>query len=1076
MRQPLHDIALRAASLYEHLELEADSAPDSDGWKRLSEWRHHDANIDSEAFVRRLAWLGLDEEAAAAALSTPPPGPGPWVRTLERACQRARTTHLPGLDAHAVVDPVHPLPFQELLLPFVDEAASRIAPETRDQLSPRAWRTLRRLLLARLSSTACLTLQGAFEAGRPAGTGLLSHLLTTRSGPPPRDRYRSFVRDHLSTGLLDLFGAYPVLGRLLATASDLWVHNVGLLLDRLRADRDVLSALTGHAFERVEEVHGNLSDPHRHGAVVLILDLGGHRVVYKPRDLSVDEAFEHLSRWLDARGIRVRVPRVLAQDGYGWMEWIAQAPVGDAEAAVRFYRNAGGLLAVLWALGTTDCHRENLIAVGEDLVLIDLESVLHHANPPTADERGPQRELADSVVRVGLLPQWSFLGNDYRHAHDDSGLGGVEPSAGKHPTWKSVNTDHMVRGYEERKGQLERNVPLLDGVPLRPEDHVDAFVDGFEKAYSLLLCHRSDLLASDGPLARFHGLAIRSVLRDTRIYSSLHWNALEPEALRCGFHRSLILERLARGALQIPEERLPGRLLQAELEAMERLDVPYFASRTDSDALGVDEALHIPGFFAGPSFDAMQTRLLGMGASHLDLQSRLIRATFEARAARVRPVLDRQPTLDAPLPSDEAMLHAAGEIAQALITRSIGGPDGSRTWIGLEFFPRAGRFQARPLGDDLYDGRLGVAVFLASYARISGDETAADHAREALTELRSRIRLHRTASRPARAHVARTSGLGAGSGLGSVLYGLTTCAGLLDDPTLLEEALEVASLVTDESIASDPHLDVLGGAAGAVLGLCALHEQTGSPLALERARRCGDHLVACRTSSHDHPPAWRTLGPRPQTGFSHGAAGIAFALLRLARHTREPAHVRAAMDGLAYERHLYCPAHGTWPDLRWKHSSSQGLNCWCNGGVGIGLARLGMMDLGFLDDALVHEVEIALAHRPKGLQSVDHPCCGNLGTVELLLEAGRQLQQPDLVQEGRDLAARVVARRNATGHYRLFTDASSDLVNPGFFQGLSGIGHGLLRAIAPARVPCVLLWAQGSAASAATHPHIEVHA
>ena len=53
-----------------------------------------------------------------------------------------------------------------------------------------------------------------------------------------------------------------------------------------------------------------------------------------------------------------------------------------------------------------------------------------------------------------------------------------------------------------------------------------------------------------------------------------------------------------------------------------------------------------------------------------------------------------------------------------------------------------------------------------------------------------------------------------------------------------------AELVTDELIAADKRLDVIGGSAGAILCLLRLYRDGQSEAVLRRAVKCGEHLLA----------------------------------------------------------------------------------------------------------------------------------------------------------------------------------------------------------------------------------------
>ena len=62
---------------------------------------------------------------------------------------------------------------------------------------------------------------------------------------------------------------------------------------------------------------------------------------------------------------------------------------------------------------------------------------------------------------------------------------------------------------------------------------------------------------------------------------------------------------------------------------------------------------------------------------------------------------------------------------------------------------------------------------------------------------------------------------------------------LLQDDSILDDAHRCSELITDDLIAADRQLDVLGGSAGAILGLLRLHRQTGDDAALRTAEKCG---------------------------------------------------------------------------------------------------------------------------------------------------------------------------------------------------------------------------------------------
>jgi lantibiotic modifying enzyme len=309
------------------------------------------------------------------------------------------------------------------------------------------------------------------------------------------------------------------------------------------------------------------------------------------------------------------------------------------------------------------------------------------------------------------------------------------------------------------------------------------------------------------------------------------------------------------------------------------------------------------------------------------------------------------------------------------------------------------------------------------------------------------------------ARTARQMGIGGATGTGSLVYGIVRIAGLLDEPALIEEAQRLSLLIDETSIAADQRYDVTDGAAGAILGLLALYRASRDMAVLQRAADCGRHLLQGQVEDDLGNRGWHTVPgvKRILTGFSHGAAGIALALLRLYRATGDVGFRNAAQDALGYERRVFIPEAGNWPDLRFSPApAAAGQPCqWCHGATGIGLARLG--GLGLIDDPVAAaEIDTALVTTCDApLSPYDHVCCGNFGRLDFLLTAGQRLDRSDLVATARKRAAELTAQAAGSGGLRWLH--GDDSINPGFFQGISGIGYEMLRLAAPEMLPCILL-------------------
>ncbi|MEG3860873.1 type 2 lanthipeptide synthetase LanM family protein, partial [Microcoleus sp. herbarium12] len=1011
------------------------------------------------------------------------------------------------------IDPENPLPFEDLLLPAIRVARQKLLAHLGSEssspnyfpleiLTEEAYLKLEYSLLVMLVNLCEKTLALEFSRFRPLGYGVLNFLVTKIEVPPEKTYYQAFVQKLLQEGMLTFFQTYPVLGRLIATRIDFWVEATAEFLQRLKADLPEIGQvfpldrrssgvekqksseeLPITELGKVVEIKPHLSDPHHRGRSAIALTFeSGLKLVYKPKDLGLDVAYNQILEWCNQQSVPLsfKILKVLNRQTYGWVEFVEHLPIEDEAAARRFYQRTGMLLCLLYALGGTDCHHENLIANGEHLLLIDMETLMHHEAklqdfPQQQQQMADDRLLWDSVLRTGLLPHWNF-NKDNRFAYDISGLGSIDPQPlpGRVQQWEFVNTDNMHQAYKTVAIPVQKNVPILNEVPLSPNDYLEELVEGFEQMYHFLLEHREALLAgefsslknSSSPLAALEAQQVRFVFRNTKVYAVILNNALSPQFLKNGLDRSIELDILARAFLTTESKPLTWSILHSELKAMEQLDIPYFAADSDSNALTIGVDRPIQHFLTEPSHTQVISRLQKFDETDLARQVAMIRGTFYARVAR-SPGTEQAGMVSTPEAADcstqspltrEQLLACADAIAEEIHTHAIKEASGSVYWLSLGYVPNADRFQFQPLGANLYDGNCGIALFLAALARIGGSSQFRDLALSALESLRKVLQ---TTNAQLTQKFAKTMGIGGATGLGSIVYSMVKISQFLQEPALMEDAREVANLITPELIAADQQLDVMAGAAGAILGLLTLYRETTEQVVLDKAIACGQHLLEHRLSVEGSPRAWKTIEDKPLTGFSQGASGIAYALLRLYAVTENSAYLEAALEGIAYERSVFSSSAANWPDFRSSFAQQNGqpgfMVSWCHGAPGIGLARLGGLSI-LETEEIYQDVEVALQTTQKyGLQGLDSLCCGNFGRTELLLVAAQKLARPELREMALQRATCVVARAEQTGAYQLFPNLPNYVFSPSFFQGKAGIGYELLRLAYPEVLPSVLL-------------------
>lgn len=670
-------------------------------------------------------------------------------------------------------------------------------------------------------------------------------------------------------------------------------------------------------------------------------------------------------------------------------------------------------------------------------------------------------QLFDSVLRTGLLPMWEF-GVDPALAYDVSALGGVEkqPILVPIPVWRFVNTDDMCLRYEQVYRGLQANIPLLQGNPLSANDYIDDIKAGFRYLYQFFRQNRESLLAEDSPLKAFCSEPVRFLFRPTKVYNRVLKKTLTPDSLRHGFLWSIELDILSRPFLSMTSKPLAWPVLAAELKQITDLDVPYFSASIGSDGLDLGFEQTIPEYFVESCYEQVIARLQRLNETDLEQQVAIIELAFCAKVAQLLP---RSPDLPQEKPWNQdsivaleaqVLLTEAEALACQIEQRAIHGTDGSLSWISLTFVPGAERFQVMPIGNSFYDGNCGIALFFAALAKITGKAHYRDLSLGSIQTLQHWMG---TTNPKQMQKNALEIGIGGGTGLGSIVYCLVKLGEWLDLPEWIKQAQGISRLITPDLIRLDSKYEVLWGTAGAILGLLALYRKTNDTEVLATIHCCGQHLLSYCQRAYEQ----KIATPKPLTGFSHGAAGIAYALLRLYAMTQEGVYLEAARAAIAYEDSFFYPAVGNWREIIPADDPSAPpafWSTWCHGAPGISLGRLGGLVIDS-SESTFKNVDAALQTTLNtGLQNIDHLCCGNMGRCEVMLVAAQKLDQSYWSQAAQKLATQVVQRAKPRGYYQLFDNMSNSVFSPCFFQGASGIGYQLLRLAFPNRLPSVLLW------------------
>ncbi len=395
--------------------------------------------------------------------------------------------------------------------------------------------------------------------------------------------------------------------------------------------------------------------------------------------------------------------------------------------------------------------------------------------------------------------------------------------------------------------------------------------------------------------------------------------------------------------------------------------------------------------------------------------------------------------------------EAAAVIGFGIARRALWADDRCTWFEAVPTLPGQNPAASAVAGCDVYGGTSGIGWFLAQAARRTGDALLRRTARGALKQAAARAGEHAAFS----PHGFYGGAAGAGAAL--------VCAGkdLGGEELVAAGRSLLLSLPLD---APTPDVtDIIGGIAGTVAALTLAADALGDSLGRDTAllARAGDfaqRLLARGERDARGTLSWATLGDRRAnlTGFAHGTAGIAHALLLLDRLAPQPALREAARAAFAYEAMTYDPAQANWPDYRLFPGQAPGpapyLVAWCHGAAGIARSRLFAETCGGFD--VGPEIDAGLgttarfAQHCHSMPGMDFTAChGVFGLVDTLLDGIRSGRQAHAT-----LLQQVVTHATERFHHGEKpwpSGLASQEEISGLMLGNAGIGHIYLRLADP---------------------------
>lgn len=307
-------------------------------------------------------------------------------------------------------------------------------------------------------------------------------------------------------------------------------HYIMELLTRLQTDLKELEELFN-----LENYEWNLikclGDSHCLGKQVSIItfcqDQEVKQIVYKPRDMNLEKMFHIFLEFINKNCLSkpIKTIKILSKNGYGWAEYVEHLNIQKI-GADDYYFKFGVLLGICHLLNGRDIHFENIIASGEDPVIIDLECLF---TPPVRQQQYNDLDFP-SIFATLLIPPI----HDHAKKQDDFS------AAQNHAIQPFMINQYVIKGDFQRIVYLEKIAVFIKPeknilVDQSTQDSISAstysriIAQGYCHYMRWVIKNREEVLAF--VIGHFSHLETRLVFRPTFMYQRVLLESFHPKFL-----------------------------------------------------------------------------------------------------------------------------------------------------------------------------------------------------------------------------------------------------------------------------------------------------------------------------------------------------------------------------------------------------------------------------------------------------------------------------------------------------------------------------------------------------------------